>query len=372
MTSKITLIRNADWVVAWDPDGSEHIYLNDVDIAFQGDRIIHVGSHFTGQADVTIDGRYLLVMPGLINIHSHPASEPMNQGINDELGSPRLYNTSLYEYMPLFKPDPEGATAAVQVAYCELLMSGVTTLVDISAPHSEWLDLMVKSGLRGVLAPSYRSAVWGTQNGYSVEYIWDEAAGRSGMEAAMKLIDAAERHPSGRLSGMISPAQVDTCTPELLKDSLDAAMEKELPLQIHAAQSVVEFQEMVRRHGLTPIEWLHRLGLLTPRTIIGHGIYLDHHSSINWYIRSDLDRLARSGTSVAHCPTVFSRRGMKLEDFGGYLAAGVNMGLGTDTYPHNMIEEIRAAIIFGRIVSGQIRPMTREVFNAAPSVEPGR
>ena len=117
---------------------------------------------YTGAADREIDGRGFMVMPGLVNIHSHPASEPLNKGWNDEIGSPKLYNSSLYEIMPLFRPDAEGVKAAFRVALCEALMSGVTTLVDLSVAHDGWIDLMAASGMRGVLGPMYRDRRAGT------------------------------------------------------------------------------------------------------------------------------------------------------------------------------------------------------------------
>ena len=360
-----TLIRNAAWVIAWDAETGEHFYLNHADVAFEGKVLTHVGPGYAGRADTVVDGAKLLVMPGLVDIHSHPANEPMSQGINEELGSPRLYYSSLYEYMPLFRADAEGLEAAATVGYAELLMSGATTLVDLSAPYPAWLELMAKSGLRGVLSPMYRSARWFTKNGYTVEYEWDEAAGREAMAQATELIDNAVNHPSGRLSGQFCPAQIDTCTAEMLQSSLDEAGKRGLSLQVHAAQSQVEFNEMLNRHGMTPIQWLDSLGLLTEATTIGHGIYLDHLPWLNWYTKKDLGLLAKNGCTVAHCPNVFSRRGMKLENFGLYLDTGINLGLGTDTYPHNMIEELRAAIIFGRLASGRIRPTTAEGFHAA-------
>ena len=360
-----TLIKNAAWVIAWDESAGEHVYLNQADVAFSGNVITHVGPGYAGGADTVVDGGKLLVMPGLVDIHSHPANEPMSQGINEELGSPRLYYSSLYEYMPLFRADAEGLEAAATVGYAELLMSGTTTLVDLSGAYPGWLDLMAKSGLRGVLSPMYRSAGWSTSNGFTVEYHWDEAAGMDAMAQAAELIDSAAGHPSGRLSGQFCPAQIDTCTGGLIQASLAEAAKRGLSLQIHAAQSQVEFNEMTRRHGMTPIQWLDSLGALTERTTIGHGIFLDHHPWLNWYTKKDLGILANRGCTVAHCPNVFSRRGMKLENFGLYRDAGVNLGLGTDTYPHNMIEELRSAIIFNRLASGRIRPTTAEVFNAA-------
>src|SRR5262245_47373920 len=225
-----TVIRNSDWIVGYDASAREHRYVGG-DVAFAGNKLVHVGGRFEGAADREIDGRGFLVMPGLVNIHSHPASEPLNKGWNDEAGSPKLYNSSLYEIMPLLRPDAEGVKAAFKVALCEALQSGVTTLVDLSVAHEGWIEDMAASGLRGVLAPMYRSARWYTDNGHLVKYEWDEAAGRRGMDEALSLVQAAGRHPSGRLSGMIAPAQIDTCSPELIRDSYAEAQRLKLPFQ---------------------------------------------------------------------------------------------------------------------------------------------
>ena len=206
----------------------------------------------------------------------------MNKGFLDELGSPRLGMSSLYEFMPLFRCDDEGREACVQVTYSELLKSGVTTLVDLSVNWDGWIETFAASGLRGVVSPMYRSARWYTDNGHVVNYEWDEAAGKADMDAAVKTVEAAINHPSGRLSGMISPSQIDTCTPDLIADSFALAQEKGLPFQIHAAQSVVEFTEITRRHGVTPLEWLDSLGVLKPGAIIGHGIFLNDYPNVFW------------------------------------------------------------------------------------------
>jgi 5-methylthioadenosine/S-adenosylhomocysteine deaminase len=68
--------------------------------------------------------------------------------------------------------------------------------------------------------------------------------------------------------------------------------------------------------------------------------------------------IANNGASVAHCPTPFARYGQILEDFGGYLRAGVNMGLGTDTTPHNLVEEMRKAAVLARIAARDIKSVT--------------
>ncbi|MBP0493454.1 amidohydrolase family protein [Pararoseomonas indoligenes] len=362
----ITVIRDADVAVAWDASAGQHTYLTGADVAFDGGIITFVGRAYTGPLDEEIPGRGLMVMPGLVNIHSHPSSEPMNKGLIDEIGSPGLYNSSLYEYMPIFRADADAVPSCVRVALSELLLSGVTTVADLSMAHPGWLDLLAESGMRVCVAPMFRSARWFTKNGHVVEYEWDEAAGEKAMAEALNLIDRAKQHESGRLFGMVVPAQIDTCAEGLLRESSQEATARGLSWQIHAAQSVVEFHEITRRHGHTPIGWLDSMNLLNDRAIIGHGIFLDDHPSTPWHTNSDLGRLAETGTTVAHCPTVFARRGITMKNFGRYKRAGVNMGLGTDTYPHNMLDEMRLVGYLARTQATDPRAVTTtEIFDAA-------
>ena len=79
-----TVIRNAAWVVAWNEALGKHHYLTDVDVAFAGNQITQVGGAYDGPVDQELSGRDLMVMPGLVNIHSHPTSEPLRKGITDE------------------------------------------------------------------------------------------------------------------------------------------------------------------------------------------------------------------------------------------------------------------------------------------------
>ena len=345
----ITVIRQASRIIAWDASAERHVYRAEGDVAFGGGELLQVGGRYTGPADRVIDGQGLMAMPGLVDAHCHPFAEPMNKGMWDEVGSPRLYNTSLYEHLTVLHPDAEGVKASYRVALAELLMSGVTTICDLSPPSEGWLDILGDSGIRACVAPMYRSGRWLTRNGHQVEYEWNEAAGRTAFDTALRQIQLAEQHPSGRLSGMLAPSQVDTCTEALLRDSAAVAKQRGLPLTIHAAQSLAEFQEITRRHGLTPIEWLGKLGVLGPKTLIGHGIFLDHHPWTRWPAVGDLERLAETGTTVAHCPTVFARRGIALTDFGLYRRKGVAMAIGTDVYPHNMLDEIRLACYVARL-----------------------
>lgn len=354
-----TVIRNADWVVAWDEGAERHIYRRGIDIAFSDGTIVFMGRDYPGAAERMIDGKDRLVLPGLIDIHAHPQHEPLYRGVREEHGVRNMHMTGLYERSQAFSaPDDEARAASAEFAYCELLLSGVTSLVDISPAWDGWISLFAKSGLRGFVAPGYASARWRLANDFDLQYAWDEARGREGFAAALALLDQAVRHPSGRLSGVVSPMQIDTCTADLLRDSRGAARERGLPFTVHIAQSVSEVREMIRRHGKTPVQWAYDIGILGPDTILGHALFLDSHSWIRWWTKTDLALLAKTGASVAHCPTPFARYGQIMENFGDYLRAGVNMGLGTDTAPHNLVEEMRKAAVLARIAARDIATVT--------------
>jgi len=362
-----TLIKNAAWVIAWDAGFGHHIYRRDSDIAFTNDRIVHIGSGYTGDADVIIDGSERAVIPGLINIHSHPHHEPLYRGVREEHGLPSMHMTGLFERsQAMGAPDVEARADCAEFAYCELLLSGVTSLVDISAPWDGWIELFAKSGLRGFLAPGYASAQWYLEDDRELLYRWDEQRGRAGMDRALKIVDAAVKHPSGRLSGLVSPMQIDTCTADLLRDSHDAARDRKLPFTVHVAQAVSETREMIRRHGKTPVQWAHEIGILGRGSILGHAIFIDTHSWVRWHTETDLPILAETGTAVAHCPTPFARYGHVMEDFGAYRRAGVTMGFGTDCAPHNLVEEMRKASVLARVAARDIRASgAADVFHAA-------
>ncbi len=354
-----TVIRNADWVVAWDEGAGRPVYRRNLDIAFSGGTIVFVGRNYPGAVDDVVDGKDRLVLPGLIDIHSHPEHEPLYRGVREEHGLRNMHMTGLYERSQAFSaPDDEARAASAEFAYCELLLSGVTSLVDISPAWDGWLDLFARSGMRGFLAPGYASARWRLAKDFDLQFDWDEERGRAGFATALALIDRAVQHPSGRLSGVVSPMQIDTCTADLLRDSRDAARERGLPFTLHIAQSVNEVREMIARHGKTPIQWAYEIGILGPNAILGHALFLDTHSWIRWRTKTDLELIAQSGSSVAHCPTPFARYGQIMENFGDYLRAGVNMGLGTDTAPHNLVEEMRKAAVLARIAARDIATVT--------------
>jgi cytosine/adenosine deaminase-related metal-dependent hydrolase len=374
----ITCIRDAAWVVAWDAHAGQHFYRNGVDLAFDGTRIVHLDPGYAGPCERDIDGRALCVMPGMVNVHTHLQSESIGRGLIEELGNPQLYMTGILDEKSVFVTsglgEQAGGAAAQLVAnrastlnaVAELLKSGATTVVDLAVAWDGWLEVLAESGIRAVAAPMYRDARWTVPTGHRLDYEWDLAKGRRDFATALSVVDRALQHPSGRLGAMIAPMQVDTCSLELLRDSQAAARQRGLAMTVHCAQHIPEVQEMARRHGVTPVQWLHQNDLLGPGTLLGHAIFLDHHSLVQWWTRRDLDILAETGTAVAHCPVVFSRYGQMMEDVGRYIRKGVTVALGTDTEPQNMAEEVRMASTLGRAAARSVRGVwLSELFHAA-------
>ena len=367
--AETTLVRNADWIVAYDANKDRHTYLRNADIAFGGDAIVHVGKDFRGEAERVIDGRDLMVLPGTLDLHLHAYMEMHGKGFFEDLATKHMWMTQLFEYTWLLQEDRESAIAATQASVCDLLKSGCTTMAELycsGLPFDGWVDMLGASGIRTYVCPMVQSGHWYTPNGRDHLYEWYEEQGFENLDAALDLIDAAMAHPSGRLHGMVGAAQADTCTEEMFGRCKAAAETRGIPLQTHAAQSVMEHREMVRRHGKTPIEWLGEIGVLGPNTLLGHAINIDQHPWINHHEHRDLERLAESGTTVVHCPRAFAQWGDMMRSLGGYRAAGVNMALGTDCYPHDMVEEMRIAGLMSKVASGHVDLLrTEDVFETA-------
>jgi len=365
-TGRTTVIRNAAWIAAWDQSRGGHVYLRDGDVAFDATGLLQVGGRYGGPADEERDGGNLFVMPGLIDLHCHSSSQPLYKGLCEEVGNPELWWSGLYDNKLVFDTDAEATPASTEVALAEVLKSGVTTLVDLCSPFDGWVDLLAKSGLRAYAAPMFGSATWHTPDGRNVVYDWADDDGAAATEQAVAVIEEAENHPSGRLAGMPAPSTTDLCSPRLLGAVMGLCQQNGWRFHIHASESVHEVQEIRRRHGVTPIRFLADQGVLTPRTIVAHAIYADTHSWITWSKSDDIRRIAESRSTVAHCPTPFVRYGAVLESFGRYRDAGINLGIGTDTTPHNMLEEMRWACLLGKVADANLDAvMSRDVFEAA-------
>jgi 5-methylthioadenosine/S-adenosylhomocysteine deaminase len=366
MPNTVTVIRNAHTIVAHNAVTGGHAYLNDADVAFDDGGFVQVGGRYEGPFVREISGRDRMVMPGFVNVHCHSGEEPISKSLFEDTGTAALWGQAMYEYSTLIEISDDAVQAALTVMLGDLLRSGVTTFVDIAGPHDCWLPTLAQSGARAYVAPGFREAAWHVEDSHRLDFRWNATRGREAFSRALETVDAARAHPSGRLGGIVAPAQVETCSPDLLQEAAEAARSRGVPITIHAAQTMAEHEELLRRHGLTAVQYLETLGVLGPDLILGHCIFIDSHAWTRQRTAIDIDLLAASKTSVAHCPVTFSRSGMVLQSLGRYRQGGVNVALGTDSYPFNMLEEMRMAMICARIAGGTVFDVdTAAVFDAA-------
>lgn len=359
-----TMLRAAH-VIAWQDGGHRH--LKDGVVVWEGNRIVHVGTGFDGPCDTVIEAPGKVVTPGFVNTHVHLTESPLDRSFVEDRGPRQFYLSGLYEFLSARDGaiSDEARRACVSFSVPELLLSGTTTVMEIGG-HGDWVvEEAGRAGLRAYVGESYRSGRWYTANGRRVEYEWYEDDGRAAFDRAVQFVEKVEGRHDGRIKGFLTPSQIDTCSEALLRRSRAAATDMGVPLALHTSQSVIEFQEMTKRNGRTPIEWLKDIGFLGPDVILGHCIIPGESSWANFQA-DDIGILADSGTNVAHAVWVFARRGIAMESFARYLARGVNMTLATDTCPQSMLEALRWTAVVSKIVDRRTDVATAaDVFNAA-------
>jgi len=149
-------------------------------------------------------------------------------------------------------------------------------------------------------------------------------------------------------------------------EALKEARARDLPIEIHTAQYMGEVDLIRQRYGETPVGHLNNLGFLGPDIILGHCIFISGHPAVGGDPDRDLKLIADAGSSVAHSPLPFARGGTALHTLPRYLDYGINVGLGCDIWPADIIEEMRLAWFLGKHTNQTAdRPTCLEVFTAA-------
>jgi cytosine/adenosine deaminase-related metal-dependent hydrolase len=380
MSAPVTLI-DGGTVVAYGDGG--HVLLPQGQVAFAGNTIVFVGRDYHGPVASRIDAAGKLVIPGLIN--HHMAFGIHMQFSRLDAATPNSYNASLGLGVQPERayggdgPGPCDWRASAEFAMASALRSGTTTFAMVpnygSHPYrgrlgsdAELVDCVGRSGLRAYLAlPHMSGAVRPTAQG-GIEWAQLDAQGSEGLEQAVEFARAHDGACGGRIRTFLFPYQADNCSPQLLAATKQAAQELGCTLKIHTAQYLLDFQEVVRRRGATPIQYLYEQGFLGPEVSVAHAIFTPRHpwTAFPYGADGDTQLLVKSGASVAHCPVVYARTGFALHSFSHYVRAGIPVSLGTDTSPHDMLMEMRAAALLCKLSEADAMTGTaREVFNAA-------
>jgi cytosine/adenosine deaminase-related metal-dependent hydrolase len=333
-------------------------------VVYEDDTILFAGHGFPGEVDCTLDAGDAMVSPGFIDLD---ALADIDHAILDCWGSSdRLKGMRWSEdYFRDGRRDLFGREEQArnrQYAVVQLLLNGVTTALPVAAEtykawaetYEEFADIVTvgrELGIRLYLGPSYRAGVNVTRADGMADVLWHEELGWDGFRQAVAFAREFDGANAGLVRAMLAPARLETLTLDLLRESKRASDELDCPLRLHAAQSRQEIAYLDRWYGKTPIELLHELEFLGPRTLVPHAIYLRGRHGLPPGEHDEVRLLADSGTTVIYCPLANARYGGLLDSFDAYRAAGVNVGLGTDTFPPDPIQAMAFANAFGKAVS---------------------
>jgi cytosine/adenosine deaminase-related metal-dependent hydrolase len=378
-----TLIQGG-WVVGYD--GRGHVLIPDGVVVFENDAIVHVGRRFGGAVDRTIDARGMLVGPGFVDTHVHFGHRALHRLFSDT-GRPEFYGQPFLEVQiarqgravmageaidrlsEMRREDRLALEAEYTVA--ELLRNGITTFVEFGGRldvQRALLPQVARLGIRGYLAGSIESGNWAFDANGSLFFDWDVPRGLRELDEAVAFIEEIDGSHAGRIKGILVPNKVETCSEEVLDRAIAIAKANALPLAIHTAYNVHEFYYVVNRHRTTPIGFLGAKGYfeLGPKLNLGHCNFLGDNALLGFSGSRDLELIGAHRCSVSHCPVNLVRRARFLDSWPRYREAGVNMTLGTDTYPRDMFAQMRAASYLGKLMSRNLFGATAgEVFTAA-------
>lgn len=368
---KHTLIR-ARWVVGYQ-DG-EHRLIEDGVIVVQGDHILHVGKEWTGPVDETIAAKSCLAIPGLISTHAHVAAQVTDRLVLD--GGRRDFMRSGFLNCAPRKVSGgpslgsfEDADASIAYAFAALLGHGVTTIAE-AGNTADVGEIMLRHvgacGARLYYSPAFATGEYLFADDGRLVVQRDEAMGFAGLERALRFIEDHDRAFDGRYRGILNPDEFYLSTPALLEQTRAEADRLGVGITMHFCEQLFEFHETVRLTGRTPVQNLADIGFLRPDVLLGHCIYVAGHPMVAYPWDGDLELIAASGATVCHAPLALARRGVFLSTFDRYRKAGVKLGMGTDSYPYDLIAEMRMASLAGKIVGmDNEAAKARAVFDAA-------
>lgn len=300
-----------------------------------GSRLLRVNERIDSHVSYgeVIDCSNCLIMPGLVNAHTHAAMSLL-RGLADDLPLDRW----LREY--IFPAESKHATSAfvylgTKLSAAEMALSGITTFADGYFHMEHAARAIQEVGLRAVVAQGVLDVPTP-----------DALEPGSWRQRAERFLADCPR------SELITPAlfchSPYLCAPETFRAAADLMAQHDNGLLFsHVAETTQEVEDITARYGCRPFELLHRNGILGKNFVAVHGVHLSD---------SEKDLLAESGTPLIHCPECNMKLASGAADISGLLSRGVALGLGTDGPASNnnldLFEEMRSASLMAKLVSG--------------------
>lgn len=362
-----TLI-TASWVVG-HRNGS-HILLRDGEVVFENGEIVFVGHGFSGDVARSIDYGNALISPGLIDLDALSDLDTTILGIDHHPGwaKGRVWPRSYVEAGPYEMYSQEELAFQKRFAFGQLLLNGITTAAPVASLfYRQWgetvaefdaaADAAGELGLRVYLSPAYRSGGMVLEAPGRIVPVFDEERGFQGLRHAINFIERQNGCHGDLVRGMLTPDRVETSTLALIQRTDAAARDLGCKFRLHMAQGAMEVETVRKLHGTTAPVWLARSGLLSDRLIAPHATNATEE---------DFALYADHGVSIVHCPLVSGRGGSILNSFSACRQRGINIAMGTDTAPADMLMNLLVGLITGRIADGAPdRLRAADLFNAA-------
>ena len=302
-------------------------------VAIDGSVIVSVGSSAEVASVVKaieiVDTSGQIVMPGLVNTHTH-APMVMYRGLADDL--------ALMEWLEqyIFPAEaktvtPEFVRVGTALAALEMIRSGTTTFVDSYYFEEVIAEVVEESGLRAVLG----QAVIGFPSP-------DAAAPAEALIRAEAFVQEWRGHEL--INPAVAPHAMYTLDESSLVAARNLALRYEVPILIHLAETENELNIAQEQYGQTPTGYLESIGFLGPEVIAAHGV---------WVSEEDIAILKRHGVGVSHNPESNMKLASGIAPVSRYLAAGIDLGLGTDGAASNndldMFESMRFASLLHKL-----------------------
>lgn len=308
----------------------KNVWLNEAltDIYIDGKVIRQIGPALQVEAAQTIDGTGKAIIPGFVNAHTH-AAMTLFRGFGDDMPlMPWLEQKIWPNEAKLTRDDVYWGT---KLACLEMIKTGTTTFVDMYHKFHATADAVEEMGLRAVLS------------GVCFDHFNPELAEKSKRQNE-KLITEMDGY-SKRIQYAVGPHAIYTVSGELLQWINDFSLEHSVPINLHLAETEGEVQDCIKNFGTTPVRYLYKLGILSPRLIIAHGIYVDD---------DEIRMLAEHDVKVVHNPASNMKlaSGMHFK-YCEMKKAGITVALGTDGCSSSnnldMIEAMKLASLLGKV-----------------------
>ncbi|MEA5601529.1 amidohydrolase [Nostoc sp. UHCC 0252] len=319
---RVQLIVGGDFIVTMNE--AQPVIENGA-IAIRDGKIVAVDTQYkimaSYRADRTLPGDGMVLMPGLVNGHSHSAMV-LFRGLADDLALQDWLENYIFPAEGKFV-DENFVRVGEQLACWEMIRGGTTTFVDMYFEPDVAANVVKECGLRAIIAPS---SIDFPSPGFQG---WDDAFASS--------IDFLKRWKgkNERIMPALAPHAPYTVSPEHLVQAIQAARNYDVPLTIHLAETQAEVQDVQERYNATPVKHLENLGFLEPRVFAAHVV---------WPNESEIALLAKRGVGVIHNPDSNLKLASGFAPIPAMLKAGVKVGLGTDGAASNNVLDMWKAI----------------------------